>query len=58
VLLVSELFVLVLSVAVYEFFFCNVGKSASDNSAGSIWGGRCVVVCEGGFVLMPTEPGL
>ena len=34
-LLVSQLFVLVLSAAICEFF-CNVGKSVSDSSAGAI----------------------
>ena len=48
--LVSELFVLVLSVAVCAVLFCNVGESIFDSSACAIWGGRCVVVCGGGFV--------
>ena len=39
------------SVAVlFVRFFCNVGKSVSDSSAGAIWEGRCVVVCGAGFV--------
>ena len=49
-MLLSALFVQVLSVAVCEVFFCNVGKSVSDSSAGAIWEGRCVVICGGDLV--------